>query len=304
MITKVLTTEEIEQFQELGWVKVKQAFSREKALACQDFLWDKVEETYDVKRDQPASWIRSLIFHQISYRGPEFDMCNTQRVADAIEDLIGEGRWREHVVYNEQESDYPTWGWWPVNFHHGRDKPWDVPTEGWHWDGSHFHHFVDSPDQGLLCLCLFSDVGPQAGGTLVAEGSHKVVAKFLARYSEGIDLGAGIQTLNAEHPWLAELTGLSPIPNEHQSRIDRFMNQYVTDGDGFKLRVQEVTGEPGDVILCHPFLYHAPSQNHSGKVRFLCNRTTPLFERMNLDRDDDAKYSPLERSIRAALGKL
>ncbi|KRE98427.1 hypothetical protein ASG89_05305 [Paenibacillus sp. Soil766] len=303
MITKVLTTEEIEQFQELGWVKVAQAFSREKALACQDFLWNKVEEAYAVKRDDPVSWIRSLIFHQVSYRGPEFDICNTQRMADAIEDLVGEGRWREHVVYKERDADYPTWGWWPVNFHHGRDKPWDVPTEGWHWDGSHFHHFVDSPDQGLLCLCLFSDVGSQAGGTLVAEGSHKVVAKFLADYAEGIDLGEGIQTLNAKHPWLSELTGLSPAVSDHQSRIDRFMNQFTTDADGFKLRVQEVTGEPGDVILCHPFLYHAPSQNHSDKVRFLCNRTTPLFERLNLDRADEANYSPLERSVRTALGK-
>ncbi|MNG22685.1 hypothetical protein D3C84_1071990 [compost metagenome] len=82
------------------------------------------------------------------------------------------------------------------------------------------------------------------------------------------------------------------------------MNQFWSDDDGFKLRVVEVTGDPGDVILCHPFLYHASSQNHSGQVRFLCNRTTPLVEHMNFDREEDSQYSPLEQSIRDALGKV
>ncbi|HLG77298.1 MAG TPA: hypothetical protein VKX46_12850, partial [Ktedonobacteraceae bacterium] len=73
-----------------------------------------------------------------------------------------------------------------------------------------------------------------------------------------------------------------------------------TDSDGFRLRVVEATAEAGDVFLCHPFLYHASAPNVLGVPRFMCNRTTPLKERMNFQRDD-GNYSPVELSIRKAL---
>ncbi|GBG06427.1 hypothetical protein PAT3040_00954 [Paenibacillus agaridevorans] len=98
---------------------------------------------------------------------------------------------------------------------------WTVPNVGWHWDGIHFRHYVDAPDQGLVCLCLFSDIGPQGGGTLVVEGSHH---------------------------------------------------------------------------LCHPFLIHAASPNHSGVPRFMCNRASPLKERLRFAAAGAADESPLERS--------
>jgi hypothetical protein len=47
-------------------------------------------------------------------------------------------------------------------------------------------------------------------------------------------------------------------------------------------------------------LYHAASQNHSGVPRFMCNRTTPLYDKLQLQRDDN-EYSPVEHSIRGAL---
>ncbi|HET7559455.1 MAG TPA: phytanoyl-CoA dioxygenase, partial [Limnochordia bacterium] len=59
---------------------------------------------------------------------------------------------------------------------------------------------------------------------------------------------------------------------------------------------------PGDVILCHPFLFHAASPNHSGRPRFMCNRTTPLKARMAFDRPE-GDHSAVEISIRRALGK-
>ena len=78
------------------------------------------------------------------------------------------------------------------------------------------------------------------------------------------------------------------------------MDQIFVDEHGTSLRVVEFTGEPGDVILTHPFMFHSPSFNHSGVPRFMCNRKTPLFEPMQLERED-AEYSPLEESIRRAL---
>jgi hypothetical protein len=302
MSCKVLSAAEIEQFMERGWVKVEAAFSQIDALACQDFLWEKLSER-GVEKESTFSWKDSMLYIREAYQSPEFDKCNTQRLAGAIEDLVGEGRW------TERDASNVTWGWWPVNFSFGSEQEWSIPTRGWHWDGIHFRHFVDSPNQGLLCLCLFSEIGEHGGGTLIAEGSHKVVARFLEQYPDGLEAQPAIDQLNLEHPWLNELTtsagdtesdflGLGDVSPEE--RMERFM-QWHTDKDGFKLRVAETTGSPGDVILCHPFLYHTASQNHSGVPRFMCNRTTPLKERMMLNRNDSQDYSPLEQSIRNAL---
>ncbi len=81
------------------------------------------------------------------------------------------------------------------------------------------------------------------------------------------------------------------------------MRRTFTDDCGTRLRVVETAGSPGDVLLGHPFLCHAGSQNHSGVPRFICNRTTPLRQPMCLDRPD-GDYSAVETSIRRALTRL
>ncbi|WP_308639532.1 hypothetical protein [Paenibacillus silvisoli] len=161
---------------------------------------------------------------------------------------------------------------------------------------------MDAPEQGLLCLCIFSEIGPQGGGTLVAEGSHQVVARYLAGKPNGVGPQEGIDECNLQHPWLAALTGQADdsfLPGE--DRVEKFMKRAYVDEHGTKLRVIETTSSPGDVILCHPFLYHTPSQNHSGVTRFMCNRTTPLKDRMRFERTDSTAFSPLELSIKRAL---
>lgn|GEM_PF-457877 len=333
---KVLTAEQVEQFVEKGWVKLEGAYAREDALAAQNFLWQEVEKRSGVRRNDRATWTEPMVRINEVFLNEDFARCNSRRLADAIEDLVGYGRWEGRTVYGETEHQ-SGFGWWPVNFRLDADKPWTVPLHGWHWDGIQFKHFIDSPEQGLLCLCLFSDIAHQGGGTFIVEGSHKVVARFLASHPEGLELEEALGMLNREHPYLADLTGANreatpaggdakgdtyadrdngeggnpqvntavyaALEAEAQGRIDRFMNRDYTDADGFKLRVLETTGGPGDAILCHPFLYHASSQNRIGVPRFMCNRTTPLAERMNLARENEAEYSPLEISIRRALDR-
>ncbi len=304
---RVLTESQVEQFMECGWTKLEEAFPRKHALEAQNVVWQNVEKRGVLKNDR-STWTEPKVQLNETYDTPEFRACNTERLADAIEDLVGSGRW----AYRGRHAG---WGWWPVNFAVGADRPWDVPTSGWHYDGIHFRHYVDSPEQGLLLLCLFSDVGPRGGGTLVAEGSHNIVARMLAEHPEGLELGEAIRIAN-RHPWLAELTGSGAgqgpsngiyaeeardAGSPDGNRIRTFMETAYRDPQGYSLKVVETTGSAGDAILCHPFLYHAASQNHSGQPRFMCNRTTPLKERMNLRREHPEDHSPLEMSIRRAI---
>jgi ectoine hydroxylase-related dioxygenase (phytanoyl-CoA dioxygenase family) len=48
------------------------------------------------------------------------------------------------------------------------------------------------------------------------------------------------------------------------------------DGDvqSVPARVVELTGEPGDVVLCHPMLFHCVSPNTAACPRFM--RTTMI----------------------------
>ena len=102
-------------------------------------------------------------------------------VWDAVCDLLGG---EERIA-----SPY-TWGdGLIVNLREGADRPWDPPSprvKGWHKDGDFFRHFLDSPEQGLLTLVLWTDVLPRGGATFVAADSVPVVARFLAERPEGV----------------------------------------------------------------------------------------------------------------------
>lgn len=302
MAFQALSESDIQHFITCGYVHVKEAFPREIALEAQRFLWDRLAETYPeygLVKDSPETWAAAIekdataafpgINLRTFYNEPEFKRCETERLAGAIEDLIGVERWAlKHAPHN--------WGWWPINFAVGAAEPWEVPTAGWHWDGMNRSHRVTSPEQGLLVLPCFSDVASHGGGTLLAKGSHQVVARYLARFPEGKESGEAIRECAAEHPWLAELTGVIESGDNRQ----KFLDCPFTDDRGTELQVVETIAQAGDVILGHPFLFHAASQNHSGLPRFMCNRAAPLTAPMELERSN-GDYSVLERSIRFAL---
>lgn len=306
MSNSVLSDLDVEQFRDCGYVRVQQAFPRAEALRAQDDLWKQLARR-GIQKDDPATWTQPMVRMNETFDTPAFRACKTDRLKNAVEDLVGKGRWRTR---DAQDG----WGWWPVNFAMGADQPWDVPTGGWHWDGQHFRHYVNAPDQGLLMLCVFSDIRSRGGATLIAEGSHKIVARYLDSHPEGMTLHEGVRDCPTTHPWLADLTGIALSSTncynrdrfeawrQSGDRVERFMSRAFVDDLGFHLRVVEATASAGDIYLCHPFLYHAASQNHLATPRFLCNRTTPLYEPMRFDRPQE-DCSPLEMSISAALAQ-
>jgi hypothetical protein len=295
MNLKVLSEAQVEYFMEYGYVRLAEAFPRKEALAAQDYIWQQIEKQ-GVLRNDRSTWTIPRVHLREQYHDPVFQACATRRLADAIEDLLGQGRWAKRESFATDG-----WGWWPVNFSVGSGQPWDVPTEGWHWDGSHFRHYLNSREQGLLLLCIFSDVASHGGASVVAEGSHNLVARYLQQFPDGLEHKEALNGFRTSHPWIADLVGqrMDGEPSTTGNRIERLMSAQ-TDSDGFRLRVVEATAEAGDVFLCHPFLYHASAPNVLGVPRFMCNRTTPLKERMNFQRDD-GNYSPVELSIRKAL---
>jgi hypothetical protein len=181
------------------------------------------------------------------------------------EERLGQpSRWSDHFI---------------VNLGVGAEDPWrpaGPDTPGWHKDGDFFRHFLDSPEQGLLTVVLWSDVLPDGGGaTYLAADSVAPVARHLAAHPEGVDpnggggYGAGFPT--------RELIGACRD-------------------------FREATGEAGDVYLLHPYLLHASSPNRKGYARLITNPPVMLVEPMRFDRAAPADHSPVERAILRGLG--
>ena len=158
-----------------------------------------------------------------------------------------------------------------INFGLGADAPWQPPSPdvgGWHKDGDFFRHFLDSPEQGLLTIVVWSDIYPKSGGTFVACDSVQHVAQRLY-----MNIQKGL------------------LPGGFGQLIDK-CEDFV-----------EITGEAGDVVLLHPFILHAASQNPSGRARFITNPPVGLREPMNFNRENPDDFSPVELGVLHGLGK-
>ncbi len=58
---------------------------------------------------------------------------------------------------------------------------WPDPKEldGWHVDGHFFVHFLDSREQALLVIPLFTDIVEHAGDTMICPDAISAIAKHL-----------------------------------------------------------------------------------------------------------------------------
>lgn len=258
MRPRFLTPEQIEHFIERGYVTVHDCFSRELAKERTDFACKRL----GCDRNNPSTWKIPRLNMALEH---EDDLKTyAPKVFAAAADLVGgEERIKQPAMFFSEG--------FIVNLNYGADQPWNPPSAkvgGWHKDGNWFHHFLDSPEQGLLMIFVYSDIKPKGGGTFGALDSVGVMARYLAQHPEGVDPNA------------------FPVPS------------LITECHDFI----EWTGQTGDVILMHPYMLHTISQNHSGVARFIINPALSLAEPMNFNRANKEDYSPVELAVLRGLG--
>jgi Phytanoyl-CoA dioxygenase (PhyH) len=257
MSDTVLSAEQVESFVEHGYVRIPECFTRADAEPWLDEAWVRL----GYERDEPSTWVERRV-HMPSLRHVE--------VADFAPKVWGAAC---QLLGGEDRIEQPyTWGnGFIANLGIGADRPWEPPSAaspGWHKDGDFFRHFLDSPEQGLLTIVLWSDIEERGGGTFIAPDSVAPVARLLESRREGVP------------------------PDDFP--YDELIAQCST--------FVETTGRLGDVVLMHPYMLHAVSQNHRGTARFITNPPIALREPMRFDRDDPAEHSPVERAVLRALG--
>ena len=126
-------------------------------------------------------------------------------------------------------------------------------------------------------LFLFLEtVDPHGGGTLVLRSSPRLIDRFVEQTGPKHLLATKTKKIREQlfgtHPFLQELTGTPMRPD----RNERLMEE-DTDIDGVGVRVVELVGEPGDVVLTHPWLLHAAGPNTTTRPRLM--RASRVYHR-------------------------
>ncbi len=227
----------------------------------EDRLWSALNRKHGVFRDDPSSWkvppgsgLQPLRTHAV------FEPIGGAALYAALDGLIGQGRWKEPKH----------WGQFLVTFPVAEGTVWAAKV-GWHTD---FPYFL--PVDRLVGALVFSFIGqvpPKTGATLVIAGSHKIVGRFIDSkpHLRKLKMKVARLALMSSDPWLTDLC----TKTDEDDWAGRLLGREHTVG-GVDARVVELTGEPGDIVIGHPWLLHTSTPNLGDRPRFMrVQRITP-----------------------------
>jgi hypothetical protein len=249
-----LTPADLQRFERDGYVVVRQAFPRADALAMEGRWWSELWDTHGIRRDDRSSWRQIPGNLKAAKRDPVQARILSETVRGVFDDLLGAGTW----------SPPKDWGLTLVTF--PEPGSWELPTRFWHWDNPCEPH-LDRP-RGLFVVSFIGPVAPRDGGTLILSGSPRLLIQQERRMPADQRPGLGTkpwERFHRSHPWLTALTGQAPSPAD---RTAAFMDK-ETVVEGVPLRVVELTGEPGDMVFCHPVMVHCGAPNRGARPRFM-----------------------------------
>lgn len=181
-----LTSHQVENFINDGFVKVEDAFSRDLARDCRNELWADI----GLAPDRPETWNEPVVRVASKSSPPFVAAANTPRLHAAYDSLVGEGRWLPPRGL----------GTFPIRFPSNES----AGDDGWHVDmsfGTENPDFMEwranvmSSGRALLMLFLFSDVGPDDAPTRIRKGSHATIARELLPHGKA---GATLRQLSAD----------------------------------------------------------------------------------------------------------
>ncbi|KAK7059863.1 hypothetical protein R3P38DRAFT_3168314 [Favolaschia claudopus] len=277
-----LSVQDKEHFLTHGFVHLKNCFSRKASDAFSKDVWTRLgmsptdKSTWHTERTNMPAHGTVLV--------SEF----APKAWSAICELVG----GEEKVTDETKS-------WGDNFivNLGKEGEGQIPfrgVDGWHVDGDFFLHFLDSPEQALLVIPLFSDIGPGGGGTAICTDGIGVVAKYLHENPNGVT--PSMQPRG------------TPEPAKGSPERLAFYRSIVQSQDlASDASFHEMTGELGDVFLLHPLMLHSATRNATRVPRIITNPKVSVKEPFNFSvgagGDGGKGFSLVEQKTLKVLGR-
>lgn len=276
-----LSEEDLAHFLKHGWVKIPSCFDRVTADKFTSSLWSRLGISDDKSTWSSPDLQKFLNAGRINM--PSINKYPAKELApkawSGICQLLGG---EEHI-----SPEHTTWNdGLIVNFGTPEGENKDIRPQdlkGWHVDGDFFVHYLDSPEQALLVIPLFTDIRIGGGGTFICPPAIKLVAQYL------YDNPAGVSHRFTPRgdPSFSREDGLTWFNTLAASMPD----------DAFV----ECTGQVGDVFLLHPFMLHSASNNKLRELRIITNPPVSLREPFQLQRDDGA-YTAVEQKTLNEVG--
>jgi hypothetical protein len=166
---KHLTREQVEHFMRYGYLRLNNCFTREKAADWTKDVWLRL----GCDPNDKSTWVQGKI-NMPAHRAEKAQDFAPKAWGAICELLGGEDRvdttftnWGDGLIVN---LGSPEWeGKWP----HPRD------LDNWHVDGDFFMHYLDSPEQALLVIPIFTDIQEHGGGTMICPDAIGRIAKYL-----------------------------------------------------------------------------------------------------------------------------
>jgi ectoine hydroxylase-related dioxygenase (phytanoyl-CoA dioxygenase family) len=254
-----LTNAQRAAFAERGVLRLADAFPRAAAVKMVDEIWGTLADKHGILRDDPDTWaVAQPTGFQGLTRARAFNGIATETVLAAVESLLGQRDvWRDDDAWGAPLVTFPQTG-----------VEWDVPKAQWHLDFPARGSATSLP--GIRVLAFIDTVESRGGGTLVLSGSNRLVERRVAAGKNCDGQSARLrESLARSHPWLDTLWSKT---SGERDRIQRFMEEGARIDD-VEVRVEELPGTAGDVVLMHPWTFHAPSPNCGSAPRLMISHS-------------------------------
>lgn len=238
MVTESL----VREFHSDGFVRVPAAFAPAAADKMRVRVWRHLAAR-GISDSDPSTWPRGRDGKASSAaaRDRAFASFWSKDVVAAVDGLLGAGCWA-----------VPASGDVLLTF--------PEPAEPLRrLDPFHSDFAMDIPGDPLFAIEIFAFIAavtPRGGGTLIIRRSHRVAQRYLDALPQGFPRNRAALQFTKDNPWVRTLDDAGLIGATH-------------DCDGIEVRVEELTGEPGDVIITHPWTFHAGVSSQGSTPRMM-----------------------------------
>ncbi len=249
-----LAPEQLDEFERRGVVRLQGFYPKADIDSMAIRLWADLEKRYGIHRDQPESWMVAFPTRfQALKRSGAFSALGSPELFDLADALLGAGNWDKPVHWGVPLVTFPT----PVP---------SLPRPPWHLDVGGVERL--SPLPTLRVFTFLEPALPHGGGTLYVAGSHRMAMDIERAHGGPVRSAQVRDRLKGEHPWFASLL-TAPTAN-----LRALINIEALVG-AHPVRLEEMTGAPGDLIVMHPAILHGTAHNALDRPRIMLTEWIP-----------------------------
>jgi hypothetical protein len=252
-----LVTEQRREFDDTGLLHLPNAISEPQLFAMRENLWAELAKKYHFRPDAPEAWREGQVYGlQHVGRAGGFAGMMSPTLCGALDDLFAPDGWERPAHWGTPLVTFPF-----------RGRRWEVPHQTWHLDvygGLGVQHAF-----GEVTVFAFLDsVCSEGGATVAVIGTHRLIHEFSADRKAKIRSADGRRLLAEAHPWLRDLWS----EEFSETRKQRFMEEGAVVR-GVPVKVVEISGQAGDIVVMHSSVLHAPSLNSRSKPRIVVRQS-------------------------------